>query len=91
METILATFISFGKRWIIEKNRLLRVCLLLKLQKNDFHTRAMRKALFTKFGRVAPNLKPAILRAFYRELTGDSSAAVNEHVEEIDEQVRLLL
>lgn len=34
-----------------------------------FHTRAMRRALFEKFGRVAPSIKPAILRALYRELT----------------------
>ena len=56
-----------------------------------FHTRAMRRSLTVKYGRVAPNLKPAILRSLYRELTGDSSAAINEHVDEIDERVRLLL
>ena len=44
-----------------------------------------------KYGWVAPNLKPAILHSLYRELTGDSSAAINEHVAEIDERVRLLL
>ena len=33
-----------------------------------YHTRAMRRALFGKFGRVAPTMKPAVLRALYREL-----------------------
>ena len=56
-----------------------------------FHTRAMRQSLTMKYGRVAPNLKAAILRSLYREVTGDSSAATNEHVAEIDERVRLLL
>ena len=45
----------------------------------------------TKYGRVAPNMKPAIMRKFYRDLTGDNSAASNEHEAEIDERVRLLL
>ena len=31
------------------------------------------------------------MRSLYRELTGDSSAAANEHRAEIDERVRLLL
>ena len=35
-----------------------------------YHTRAMRKALFNKFGRVSPSTKPASLRYFYKELTG---------------------
>ena len=56
-----------------------------------FHTRAMRRALFTKFGRVSPGMKPAILRALYRELTNDASAPSNEHEAEIDERVRLVL
>ena len=56
-----------------------------------FHTRAMRRSLLQKYGRVAPNIKPAVMRSLYRELTGDSSAAANEHIAEIDERVRLLL
>lgn len=35
-----------------------------------FHTRAMRSAVFTKFGRVSPAVKPAVLRHFYKDLTG---------------------
>ena len=41
----------------------------------QFHTRAMREAMFEKFGRVSPGVKPAILRLFYRDLTGDCSAS----------------
>ena len=29
-----------------------------------FHTRAMRKELYSKFGRVAPSVKPSVLRHF---------------------------
>jgi len=39
-----------------------------------FHSRAMKQALFQKFGRVCPTIKPVVLRALYRELTNDSSA-----------------
>lgn len=35
-----------------------------------FHTRIMRKAMFSKFGQIAPSVKPAMLRYFYRDLTG---------------------
>ncbi len=34
-----------------------------------YHTCAMRKALFDKFGRVSSATKPAVLRYFYKELT----------------------
>ena len=37
-----------------------------------YHTRAMRKEMFSKFGLVAPGVKPAVLRHFYRSLTGDA-------------------
>jgi hypothetical protein len=36
----------------------------------SFHTRAMRKAMFQKFGRVSSGIKPSVLRFFYKELTG---------------------
>ena len=35
----------------------------------------MRKAVFEKFGRISPQVKPAVLRSFYRDLTGDQSAS----------------
>ncbi len=35
-----------------------------------YHTRAMRTSMFRKFGRVSASVKPAVLRYFYRDLTG---------------------
>lgn len=35
-----------------------------------FHSRAMRKAMYTKYGRVCPTVKPATLRFLYHDLTG---------------------
>lgn len=35
-----------------------------------FHTRAMKRAVFDKFGRICKNIKPFQLRYFYKELTG---------------------
>ena len=45
----------------------------------------------TKYGRVTPSMKPTGLRKFYKDLTGDSTAASNEHEAEIDERIHLLL
>ena len=52
-----------------------------------FHTRAMRKALFSKFGRISPSIKPSVLRCFYRDLTGAASPANDTGEAEIDERV----
>lgn len=51
----------------------------------------MKAALRSKFGRVAPNMKPVILRALFRELTNDASAPTNLHEAEIDERMRMIL
>ena len=51
----------------------------------------MKAALSSKFGRVTPNIKPAILRALYRELTNDASAPTNLHEAEIDERMKMIL
>ena len=63
----------------------------IKAEFPQFHTRAMRKALFEKFGRVCTGIKPAILRYFYRDLTGDSSASHDYQEAEIDERVREII
>ena len=34
-----------------------------------YHTRAMKRTLFAKFGRVTSSVKPVVLRALYKELT----------------------
>ena len=44
----------------------------VKLLLPTFHTRAMRKVLCQKFGRVSTGVKPSILRYFYKELTGET-------------------
>ena len=56
-----------------------------------YHTRAMKQALFARFGRVTSSVKPAVLRALYKELTDDHSASSNLHEAEIDERMRVLL
>jgi len=61
----------------------------IKVNIPTYHTRAMRKILFDKFGLVFNNLNKATLRHFYRDLTGDKS--VNSTLsEEVDERVNLL-
>ena len=46
--------------------------VILKLQEKIpvFHTRAMRKQMFQRLGRLMPSVKPAILRNVYKSLTG---------------------
>ncbi len=56
-----------------------------------YHTRAMRRALFSRFGKFSHQVKPAVLRAFYKELTNDSSAPTNLNEAEIDERVLMML
>ena len=59
----------------------------VKLLLPQFHGRAMRQAMFEKFGRVSPGIKPAVLRLFYKDLTGAShdlpESVVDERVREI--------
>ena len=52
-----------------------------------YHTRAMRSEFIQKFGRITSAVKPAILRYFYKDLTGDSSSSETLSQEEIDEIV----
>ena len=54
----------------------------------QYHTRAMRQAMFEKFGRVSHCVKPAVLRFFYRDLTGDASLSRTTPESIIDERVR---
>ena len=43
----------------------------IKAELPVFHSRAMRTAMYEKFGRISPNVKPSVLRYFYKELTGE--------------------
>ena len=63
----------------------------VKEELSVFHTRAMKAALSSKFGRVTPNMKPAVLRGLYQELTNDASAPMNLHEAEIDERMKMIL
>ncbi|XP_065883057.1 uncharacterized protein [Dysidea avara] len=53
----------------------------------QYHTRAMRKALLSKYGCITSKIQPALLRQFYRDLTGDCSSASNLSEKEIDLRV----
>ena len=51
----------------------------------------MRKALFKKLRWVCPGIKPAILRYFFRDLTGDSSTSRDFQEAEIEEWVHEII
>ena len=59
----------------------------VKLLLPQFYTRAMRQAMFEKFGRVSPGVKPAVLRLFYKDLTGDCSASHDLPESVVDKRV----
>lgn len=54
-----------------------------------YHTRAMRKKFVSSYGRFMNNTKPVVLRAVYRELTGDSSASNTLTDSEIDARLKV--
>ena len=51
----------------------------------------MQQAMFEKFGWVSPNVKPAVLCLFYKDLTGDCSASHDLPQSEVDNRVREML
>ena len=57
----------------------------------QYHTRAMRRAMFEKFSRVSPSVKPAVLHFFYQDLTGDASLSRTTPESIIDERVRKII
>ena len=71
--------------------RSMHVVKVIKPLLPQYHTRAMKRSLFSKFGRIIKGIKPAILRAFYHEISGDCSASSNFVEAEIDERVQLVL
>ena len=52
-----------------------------------YHTCAMRSEFIQKFGRITSAVKPAVLRYFYKDLTGDSSGSETLDQEQIDTRV----
>ena len=96
METIRETYILFGEYQMQKKTEdafgsSQPVIESIRPNFPVFHTRAMRKELYSKFGRVAPSVKPSVLRHFYHELTGDSSAVNCLNEAEVDARVTELL
>jgi hypothetical protein len=57
----------------------------------QYHTRAMRTAMFEKFGRISPSIKPSSLRYFYKELTGDESAASTTEQADVDKRIKQII
>ena len=45
------------------------------------------EAMFSKFGRIAPSVKLSVLRYFYRDLTGDATAANDMGEAEVNQRV----
>ena len=56
----------------------------LRSEMPQYHTRAMRSAMFEKFGN---KVKKSVLRHFYRDLTGDIAASSSESECEVDERL----
>ena len=59
----------------------------IKLQILNYHSRAMRKAAFDKYGLVTPFVKKSVLRHMYKDLAGDVSAADTLSQAEVDKRV----
>ena len=51
----------------------------------------MRTAMFKKFGRISPSIKPSSLRYFYKELTGDESAASTTEQADVDKRIKQII
>ena len=62
----------------------------LKMTIPQYHTRAMRRAAFEKFGLVSPCTKKSVSRHLYKDLVGDCSASSNLSESEVDERVNVL-
>ena len=62
----------------------------LKASLPEYHTRAMRRAMFEKFGLVTKNVKKSVLRHFYRDLTGDCATSPSISEKEVDERLSAL-
>ena len=53
-----------------------------------YHTRAMQSEFIQKFGRITNAVQPAVLRYFYKDLTGDCSGSETLNQDEVDSRVR---
>ena len=57
----------------------------------QYHTRAMRTAMFEKFGQISPSTKPSSLRYFYREQTWDESAPSTTEQADVDKRIKKIM
>ena len=64
---------------------------VIEQTKPQFHTRTMRQALFSKYGRVSSGVKTAILHPFCKDLTRDCSPSHDTHEAEVDARVQEVL
>ena len=66
--------------------------IIERLKQNipQYHTRAMRREAYAKFGLVTANTKKSVLRHLYKDFVCDSSASANLSEAEIDSRVNLL-
>ena len=62
----------------------------LKADMLEYHTHAMRRAMFDKFGLVNKNVKKSVLRHFYCDLTGDRATSPSISEKEVDERLSAL-
>ena len=66
---------------------------LIEQPKEDipqYHTRALKRVMYEKFGLVTLLTKKSVLRHLYKDLVGDCSASANLSESEIDERVATL-
>ena len=74
-------------------NALQTVHLIIERLKQNipqYHTRAMQREAYAKFGLVTANTKKSVLRHLYKDFVCDSSASANLSEAEIDSRVNLL-
>ena len=57
----------------------------------EIKTRAMRRATFTRFGRLTPTISSAAFNYMYNELTGDQSAATNINQAQSQKRVKMVV
>lgn len=53
-----------------------------------FHPRIMKREFINNFGEVCSTIKPAVLRYFYQDLTGDTSSSETTDQRELDYRVK---
>ena len=63
----------------------------IKVNLPVFHSRQMRQEFIRKFGTVSSAVKPAVLRYFYHDLTGDFSTSDTSSQKEVDVRMKQVI